>query len=121
MKVILDTNFILTCIKERIDFLSQLEEQGFTILIPREVLQEMKDIRYKVSHDKRIAIDVAIKIFEDKRVKHISLGSRSVDDGLIKAGKEGHYIATLDRAIKREIPNGVVLFKSKSSVGIEKG
>ena len=66
MEVILDSSFIISCIRERIDFLSQLEEQGFTVKVPREVMQEMKDLRKRngVSHEDRQAIDVAFEIIE---------------------------------------------------------
>ncbi|NCN98716.1 hypothetical protein COU62_02965 [Candidatus Pacearchaeota archaeon CG10_big_fil_rev_8_21_14_0_10_35_219] len=121
MKVILDTNFILTCIKDRIDFLSQLEEQGFEILVPHEVLEEMKDIRKKVSRDTRIVIDVAFQLFDKENVKKVKLGRRSVDLGLIKKGREGYYIATLDAEIKGKVPKRVVIFSGKKEVGVEKG
>ena len=56
MEVILDTSFILSCMRKRIDFLSQLEEQGFMVKIPKEVIQELKDLhsRSKTSEEDRI-------------------------------------------------------------------
>ena len=48
MEVILDSNFIVSCVMKGIDFISQLEGKGFKILIPREVIQEIKDLRNKV-------------------------------------------------------------------------
>ena len=44
MQVLLDSSFIISCVRDRIDFISQLEEQGFTPVVPREVLQEGKFI-----------------------------------------------------------------------------
>ena len=121
MEVLLDTSFILSCIRKRIDFLTQLEEQGFIIKSPREVLQELKDIKNKdrTSHDDRIAIDVALEMIEHTKVKKISFGDGKVDDYLIDFGNKGYYIATLDAGIKNKIPNKVVIFSAKGSVGIE--
>lgn len=123
MEVLLDSSFIISCIRAGIDFLSQLEEQGFKVKVPREVLQEMKDLRLKnkASREDRIAIDVAFKLIEQRKVKKISMGGGKVDDWLIKRGKEGYYIATLDAGIKNRIPNKVVIFKAQARVGIEGG
>ena len=98
MEVILDANFIISCVRRKIDFISQLEAQGFKILVPKEVFEEMKDLRLKsgMSHEDRIAIDVAFELIEKRKVKKMSLGGGKVDDMLIKKGHEGFYIATLD-------------------------
>lgn len=123
MQVILDSSFIISCIRERIDFLTQLAEQGFTPIVPREVLQEMKDLRIRngVSHEDRIAIDVAFDLFEKAKIKKTSLGTGKVDDWLIKRGQEGIFIATLDSGIKKKIPKRIVIFKAQNRVGIEEG
>lgn len=119
MEVILDTSFIVSCTKRNIDFITQLEEQGFTVKVPHEVFQELKDLRFKVPHDERMAIDLAMVLFEHRKVKKIKLGHKKVDDGLIEKGKKGAYIATLDREIKRAVPKRVVIFDARQSVGIE--
>ena len=121
MEVILDSSFIISCIRERIDFLAQLEEQGFKPVVPREVLQEMKDLMKsnRASHEDRVAIKVAFEIFENRKVKKMSFGDGKVDDYLIEKGKAGAYIATLDRGIKREVPNRIVIFKAQGRVGVE--
>jgi rRNA-processing protein FCF1 len=118
MEVILDSSFILSCIRKKIDFLEQLEEQGFRILVPREVLEELKDLKNKnrTSHGDRVAVDVALQMLAETEKTRI--GSGRVDDGLISKGKEGHYIATLDNGIKREVPNKVVIFDAEKRVGI---
>ena len=122
MEVILDSSFILSCVKKKIDFVAQLEEQGFKIVVPREVLQEMKDLKLRsgLSHEERSAIEFIFKIVESEKIKKISLGSGKVDMGLIEKGREGIYIATLDRAIKREVKNKVVIFDAQKKVGVSK-
>lgn len=122
MEVILDTNFIISCILKRIDFIEQLTEKGFRIVVPREVIEELKDLRLsnRVSHEERVAINVALELLEKKEIKKIKLGKMRVDDGLIKKGKEGIYIATLDAVIKRQVPNRIVILDSKKEVGVER-
>ena len=127
MKVILDTSFIISCIRKRIDFISQLEDLGFKIVVPKEVFQELKDLRKnpKESFIDRKAIDVAFEMLKENKVKKITLGRRverknQVDLGLIKKGNEGYYIATLDSEIKRQVPNRIVIYNASKSVGIDR-
>lgn len=122
MEVILDANFIISCIIKRIDFLDELKQLGFVPVLPREVMQEMKDLKRggKTSREERAAIDIAFKMFEDAKIKKLSFGSGKVDDALIKKGKQGVYIATLDRGIKREIPNRIVIMDAQKKLGIER-
>jgi len=121
MEVLLDSSFIISCIRSRIDFLSQLEEQGFKVKVPREVMQEMKDLRTsnRASRDDRTAVDVALQMIEQRKVKKMSMGQGKVDDWLIKKGKEGYYIATLDKEIKRAVLNKVIIFTAQGRVGVE--
>ena len=120
MEVLIDSSFIISCMRKRIDFISQLQEQGFTIKVPREVLQEMKDLHKsdRVSHEDRIAINVAFELIEKLKIKKMSLGNKSVDKGLIEKGREGIYIASLDAGIKKQVPNKIVIFSSKGTVGV---
>ncbi len=120
MDVILDTSFIISCVRKRIDFLGQLAELGYTVKVPVEVLQELKDVakRSKTSHDDRIIIDVALTLLHDAQVKKVTLGTQSVDEGLIAKGSEGIAIATLDAGIKRKIPKKIAIFNSQGRVGV---
>ena len=120
MKVIMDANFVVSCVKKRIDFLDELESLGFVPVIPKEVLQELKDLRLKVAHDTRVAIDLAVESLNGKGVKKITLGKKKTDEGLIAKGKEGMYIATLDNAVKRVVPNKVVIANASNSLVIER-
>jgi len=122
MEVLLDANFIISCILKKIDFKSQLEEKGFKIVVPREVIQELKDLKFRkgMSHEERTAINVALEIFSSKKIKKIGFGENKVDDMLIKKGKEGVYIATLDKEIKRQIPNKVIIIDAKKEIALER-
>lgn len=120
MEVILDSNFIISCLKRKIDFISDLENQGFKVFLPREVYQELKDLRLKVNQEDRMAVEIALKLFESKKTKKISLGNMSVDKGLIDKGKKGYYIATLDAAIKRSVKNRVFISSAKNAIIVER-
>ena len=119
MEVLLDTSFIVSCVKEKIDFIKQLEQAGFVVKVPHEVIEELKDLKLKSDRKTKDAVKIALMIVLDKSVKKIRLGHKSVDDGLIEKGKDGYYIASLDRVIKHSVEKRVVLFKDKRQVGVE--
>jgi len=120
MEVILDTNFIVSCVRRRIDFIEELEKQGFRIKVPKEVIEEMKDIRKDVSRDERIAIDMAFEILDKGKVEKMGLPTMKVDEALIEFGKKGVYIATLDSAIKRVVPNTVSIENASNGIIVER-
>ena len=122
MEVLLDTNFIISFVMRRIDFVEELTGLGFHVKIPKGVLQELKDLKTdkKTSRDERQAIDVAFAILEERKVRKVRIGGSYVDDGLIQKGKEGAYIATLDREIKHSVPNKVVIDSAKNALKIER-
>jgi len=122
MEVLLDTNFVVSCILKNIDFISELEDMGLKPTVPREVIQELKDLKTekKTSHYAAMAIDLALQFFEDKKIKKTRIGGKTVDLGLIEKGREGIYIATLDREIKRSVPNRVIIDAAKKQLKIDR-
>jgi len=122
MEVLLDTNFVISCLMKKIDFLAELEMMGFTVKVPREVLQELKDLKKerKTGHAERTMIDVVFRLFEENKVKKTTLGGKNVDEGLIEKGKLGVYIATLDRGVKCEVPNRIVIDAARKRLRIER-
>ena len=120
MEVILDTSFIVSCIKKKIDFITELEGQGFKVLLPKEVFEEIKDLRLNSDRNTKVASEVALELLKKRKVKNVTLGDRQVDEGLIEFGKKGAYIATLDAAIKRSVSNRVVISESSNSLVVER-
>src|SRR3989344_200367 len=101
MEVILDGSFMMQGLRNGIDFLSQLEENGFSVTVPREIIQELKDVRLNAKPvDKRI-IDTLFELIDKRKVKKKGIGAGRIDLQLIRAGQQGKYIATMDAAIRR--------------------
>lgn len=120
MKVLLDSNFVICCIVKKIDFIEQLAGMGFEVFLPKEVYEELKDLRFRVNPTERKAIDVAMELFAKRKLKKIDLSNCPVDEGLIKKGKLGYYIATLDNGIRRQIPNRIIISSSTNCVEVER-
>jgi len=122
MEAILDTSFIISCTRDRIDFILQLEMLGFNIVVPREVMQELRDIKERKGESRadRIAIDIALEMIQKKKLREVGFGGGKVDYELVKLGKKGAYIATLDREIKRKVPNRIVIDSAKKRIVVER-
>jgi len=120
MEVLLDASFVVSCVKKRIDFVSELEGLGFKVLLPKEVFEEIKDLTLNSNSETRAAAGVALELLKKRKVKGVTIGDRKVDEGLIEFGKKGAYIATLDAAIKRAIPNKVIISEKSNGIVIER-
>jgi len=122
MEVLVDTNFIISCLMKRIDFMEELEGMGFKIVVPREVMQELKDLKRegRTSREKRMVIGLVLDMFEKIKLKKTTLGGKTVDDGLIRKGHEGAYIATLDRGILDNVPNKIVILAAKRKLAVKR-
>ena len=119
-KVILDTNFILTCIKQKIDFFEDLKFMGTRVLIPKQVIKEIKSIinSKKKLHFKEDA-KLALKLLEKNSFKEIDLKEKNVDKGIVKYSKKNDVIvATLDRELKNKIKNSKLVIKEKKKLKV---
>ncbi len=119
-EVVIDTNFILTCVKEKIDFVSELELMGLKSSIPEQVLAELVKIvmSKKKLKDRKLA-ENAINLLEKRKFRTVVLRDKDVDKGLIKYVKENDcMIATLDREIKKKLKGSVVSIVGKKMLRI---
>jgi len=119
--ILLDTNFILTCVKQKIDFFEFLEFEGFKILIPKQVILEIENFSEsgKKLHFKKDA-ELALKILKENNFKKVNLKENNVDRGIIKFAAENPkiIIATLDREIKNKIKNRKLVIRGKKELDI---
>ncbi len=120
-KVVLDTNFILTCAKQKIDFFDEIKLKGMDILIPEEVFGEIKKIRDfgKKLHFRENA-KLALKILEKGEFKKIKLETMDVDSGLVNFATKNRdvIIATLDRELKKKIKKPKLVIRGKKKLEI---
>lgn len=108
-EVVLDTSFILSCVKKRIDFFDA--DRFGRVLIPLEVIGELKKISEKGKGKEKATVSLALQIIEKNKEKFrkIKLGKKFVDAGIKdyvkKKSKEERYIAvaTLDRELKKSL------------------
>ncbi|MFA7707625.1 MAG: PIN domain-containing protein [Candidatus Pacearchaeota archaeon] len=117
MKIILDTNFLIYCAKNKLDYVNAIENlinEGFELVVPLQVINELKQLKNdkwkKVSGKDKLAIDLALQLLEVNNVKIMEIKGRSVDEGIINLASEDkkNIVATLDREM-RHILGRVIL------------
>ena len=107
---LLDTNFILTCIKQKIDFFEELRFMGFEIIIPDRVIDELKKLKQTS----------ALKLLEKNNFKKIILIGRDVDNSIINYAKKNPeiIIATLDKELSNKLKNRKIIIRGKKKLEI---
>jgi rRNA-processing protein FCF1 len=111
MEVLLDTSFILTCLKEKLDFL-QAEEYGKMIL-PVRVVSELIILSGKRKGKEKERAELALDIIHKNRDK---FEMSDLDKGHVDAGIK-HYVekkkgkkiivATMDSGLKKALKGKV--------------
>lgn len=111
-QILLDTNFILSCMKQKIDFFEEIYLMGIQIIIPEQVIKELERLK-KLS---------ALTLIEKEKYKfeEISLKGKIVDNAIINYAKENPtvIIATLDRDIQKKIKNRKMIIRDRKKLEI---
>ena len=119
MEVILDTSFILNCLKVGIDFLEAVEYGK--VVIAREVVEELGKLAQDNSKLAEQA-KLALEIIERNKVKMIKLNSGHVDAGIIKYVRNKQVIvATMDSELKRKLKkkSKLLIIRGKKKLELE--
>ncbi len=120
-KVILDSSFIISCVKQKIDFFEEIKLIGLRVLIPTQVINEIEKVANskKKFHIKKKA-ELALEILKTSDFKKIELESEYVDDGLVEFAKKNKsvIVATLDRELKKKLKNSKLIIRGKKKLEI---
>jgi len=108
MRVILDTNFLVSAIKNKIQLFESLEElpEVEEIVVPLEVLTELEKIMQsrETTTEEKEAATLAEFIIKKKNLTIVPLGTNDVDAGILRYCVQNPCIvATLDRVLKEKI------------------
>jgi rRNA-processing protein FCF1 len=112
MKIILDTNFLVYCAKQNIDYIEKifnLTKGAPNLVVPSQVIDELKKLgeTAKKYSDKQAA-ELAIKLLKANKVKTIIITARNADSAIIKASK-GNIVATHDLELLKQVEKAIII------------
>ncbi len=120
-KVILDTNFIMNCVREKFDFFEGILDLGHKIVIPKEVLNELGKLsRESRSKKNREFAKFSLKLLSLNNYEEISCPGKYVDLGIINflEGKRGYILATYDKLLKKKVNNQILVLRGKKKLEV---
>ncbi len=106
MKIILDTNFLVYCAGQNIDYISEMPVSG-DIVVLSAVIEELEKLKKeaKKGKDKEIA-ELAMKILnkniEEKKVMVLRTDGPA-DDAIVKLAEKEDAVATMDKELKERL------------------
>jgi len=109
-QILLDTNFIISCIKNKIDFFDYIETEGYNIVVPEQVINELEGLKK----------ESALRLLEKNKFKTISLMGKIVDNSIINYANKNPsiIIATLDKELQKKIKNRKMIIRNRKKLEI---
>ena len=109
-QVILDTSFILSCIKQKIDFFDEIETMGIKVLVPEQTIDELMVL----------GAQLALNILEKNKFKIIKISGKDADTAIINFKKENPetIVATLDVGLQKKVKNRKMIIRGKKKIEI---
>jgi len=109
MKVILDTNFLIYCAKNKFDYIDEINNflnEKYDLVVPLQVINELKKLKddrfKKVSGKDKAAIDLALQLIEKNNLKKVNPSGENTDQAIINLSRKDNknIVATLDREMR---------------------
>ena len=119
MKIILDTNFLIYCAKEKLDYVEKLGNminENYELIVPLQVIGELERLKEKAKKGKdKEACNLALQILEKNKVKKVNPVGKSVDDAIVNLSKENkkNIVCTLDREMRFKLPRVILISRGK--------
>ena len=122
-KIILDTNFLIYCAKNKIDYRQEIErlvKEGHDLVVPGQVVEELRQLSEKAhKFSDKSAAKLALKLIEANEVNVISACGDYADKAILDlVKKEGGVVATIDLALRKKVGmlNRAIVIEGKRKV-----
>jgi rRNA-processing protein FCF1 len=122
MEVILDTNFLIYCAKEKLDYVEELRDlinENYELVVPGQVIEELERLKIKAKKGKdKDASDLALKILKNNKIKKINPSGKSVDDAIVNLAKKDkkNIVCTLDREMRWNLGRVILISRGKKLI-----
>ena len=122
MLVILDTNFLIYCAKNKLDYVEEignLINEGYFLVVPMQVVNELNRLKEdkwkKVNGKDKAAAELALKLIQHNKVKIIKTEGKTVDDAIVNLANSDvkNIVCTLDRGMRMSLPRVILVNKHK--------
>lgn len=122
MLIILDTNFLIYCAKNKLDYAEEIHNlinEGYELVVPMQVINELnklKDDKWKkVSGKDKDAANLALKLLIHNKVKVINADGKNVDSAIVNLANSDpkNIVCTLDRGMRHSLPRVILVNKFK--------
>jgi rRNA-processing protein FCF1 len=122
MKIIFDTNFLIYCAREKLDYIeniSNIINEDYELVVPIQVINELEKLRddslKKVNGKDKAAAALALDLLEHNNVKSVNLPGKDVDASIIKLSRENskNIVCTLDREMRKILGRIILINKGK--------
>ena len=118
MKVILDTNFLIYCAKEKLDYIEALKDllnENYELVVPEQVIKELKSLKgdklKKVSGKDKTGADLALQLLKVNKIKKIKPIGKNVDEAIVNLAKKDkkNIVCTLDREMRHTLGRVILI------------
>jgi rRNA-processing protein FCF1 len=119
MRMVLDTNFLISASNFKIDLISEL--RGNDLFVTEPVLEELGKISKKKSKDSKAA-RMSLKMVKEKGLKILESKEKEADLSLLECGKKGYAIATQDKVLRNKLKRAgskIIFIRQKKYVVFE--
>jgi len=122
MKIILDTNFVIYCAKEKLDYkeeIGNLINEGFLLVVPEQVIGELERLKIKAKKGKdKDACDLALKLLVSNKVKTVKPVGKTVDKAIVNLAGEDpkNIVCTLDREMRYILGRVILVSRGKKLI-----
>ena len=121
-KIVLDTNFLIDCIRFKIDVneISRLIDEEYKIFIPSSVIKELKKISERKSKDGDLA-KIAIRLIEQKGFETIETKERDTDESIVRCVEKNDVVGTDDIKLRKTLKtlgNKIIYLRAKKYLDI---
>ena len=122
MEVILDTNFLIYCAKEKLDYVDELRDlinENYELVVPEQVIEELERLKIKAKKGKdKNASDLALKILKNNQIKKINPVGKTVDDAIVNLAKKDkkNIVCTLDREMRWTLGRVILISRGKKLI-----
>ena len=124
MKIVIDTNFAITCAKNKIDFpsvASEIIDQKIEWLVPQDVLNELGNIKDRegIKVADKNAAELSFEIIKELKPEILDLPGKNpnVDIKIVNYIIDKDIVlATMDKDLKSRVNNKILTVRGKNNL-----